>query len=191
MLHRKISLLSSILIAICFIAGPSLAEAKPQTKPSARSGLVQIIQNPKLIRNSETESYDLQVAVVIPKSLHAVWTGDADAWLVIWNSGQMMQIQLTGENADNGYTWSPDHPRNLITITAEQMKMKGLQTGDYQIGLVLTQAGTPDPIVLSNWYGGFSGLVSVARLTIHITLPDPSGTSGGDSSGEYGSGPAM
>ena len=190
-MSRKIFALISFLIAICFLAGPSLAAPKAKKDLGMRSGL---IQNPQLVYDSNGALNDLQVTVVLPKSLDALWTGEADAWLVVWMTSDepgetpivLSPVQLT---AGNGHKWSRNHPRNLVTIGGNDLQsLNDLPIGDYQIGLILTYKDSPDPTALGNWYGGFSGLVSVSRFKITLGSETTTGQDPGSGSTEEGEG---
>jgi hypothetical protein len=192
MMFRKIITLISFLTALCVLAGVSLAAPKAKKDLGMRSGL---IQNPQLIYDSESGKLnDLQLTVVLPKSLDALWTGEADAWLVIWmtsdEDGQtpigLTKVQLTAGNAKNGNKWSRNHPRNLVKIGGSDLQ--NLQKGDYQIGLILTYKNSTDPTALGNWYGGFSGLVSVSRFKITLGSDTSTGQDSGSGSTEGGGG---
>ena len=182
-MFRKIITLISFLTALCFLAGTALAGMEHKTGPSLVSGL---IQHPQLVYTSGPDSPPvLEVSVVLPRGLNCVWTGEAEAWLVVWMTGDttgqsplvLTPIQLTGENAANGHSWS-QNPRQLITISASEIN--SLPYGQYQLGIVLTHPNET-PTVLGNWYGGFSGLVSVARMTITMGSNEnqDSGSEGG------------
>jgi hypothetical protein len=170
---RKIMTVGSILIAMCFLAGSAMAETKIKTAPGARSGLIQMHRH--IYYLDAASPTVMEVAVVFPKSLDPVWTGEADAWLVIWvpNAEEVLsylvKAQLTGEGTTLAAGWVPDQPRNLLTIDWKDLST--LPAGDYQMGLILTKQGG-DPADLAQWYGGFSGLVSVTRLKITTGLDE-------------------
>ena len=172
MMSRKIFAVITFLFTICLLAGTSLAEPKLKTAPGARSGLIQLQRH--IYYLDAVSPADLEVAVVFPKSLDPVWTGDADAWIVIWVPDEeevpsyLVKAQLTGEDSYLSAGWVPDKPRNLLTVGVEGLNE--LPEGDYQMGLILTKQGG-DPAELADWYGGFSGLVSVTRIKI-TTGPD-------------------
>jgi len=81
-MSRKIFPLISFLIAICFLAGPSLAAPKLRNAPCSRKGL--IITTRHVYNLNRPSTPNLKLYVALPKALAPVWTGDADAWLVIW-----------------------------------------------------------------------------------------------------------
>jgi hypothetical protein len=179
-MSRKIFAVVCFLVASCFFAGASWAGSKLGTAPGARSGLIQTNQHIYCL-NTDSPA-DLSIAVVFPKNLDPVWTGQADAWLVIWMPGgtddnggtAWLTAKLTGSESLLGSD-PPNKPRNLITIPGDQLSL--LPPGDYQMGLILTKipavteeptkpAVLEDPTQLDQWYGGFSGLVSVSRIVI-------------------------
>lgn len=179
----------TLVITICFLAGPSLASAKLKEAARVRSGL---IKSPRHIhsRNSGDRS-GFGISVVFPRSLRQVWTGEADAWLIILPyadtaeevQGDLPVIKLTGDDAlfDSDLTsesgGATHKPKQSFTIPWEDLR--DLPGGTYQVGLVLTVKGSTDPTVLGNWYGGFSGLVSVTSLTIPAQ-PDTEDQEAGD-----------
>ena len=164
---KKIFTVITFLFAICLLASASWAGTKLKTAPGARSGLIQTNKHIYCL-NSDSPA-DLELAVVLPKSLDPVWTGEADAWLVIWmpdaegDPVYLATVNLTGED------WVPDQPKQLLTIKGSDLP-EVLPLGEYQIGLVLTKKAqdpaAEDPTIVEQWYGGFSGLVSVSRLVI-------------------------
>jgi hypothetical protein len=100
------------------------------------------------------------VAVVLPSSLNAVWSGVADVQLIIrLLDGNFLISKL--ENID------PDLPFNLFSF---ELPEEGLPAGYYQFALILTNKGVEglDSLDLSNWYNGFNGLISVKNVRIRV-----------------------
>jgi len=187
-MSRKIFVLISFLIAICFLAGPSLAAPKLRNAPGSMKGL--IITTRHVYNMNRPSTPNLKLFVALPRSLAPVWTGDADAWLVIWGppetseegssdlggsdlggsepdySNNMIKIQLTGMNSTYEFGFRPGRKKRLFSI--DPSELSGLPSGTYQMGLVLTAAGG-DPTVLADWYDGFRSLISVTTVKIIST----------------------
>jgi hypothetical protein len=185
-MSRKIVTLISFLITICFLAGPSLAAPKLGNAPCSRKGLIITTRHVYNLDNPSTPSLKLYVA--LPRDLTPVWTGDADAWLVIWGppdtseespselgssdldnsdqSNNIIKIQLTGMNSTYDSGFRPGRRERPFSV--DPSELSGLPSGMYQMGLVLTAAGG-DPTVLADWYDGFRSLISVTTVKIIST----------------------
>ena len=137
------------------------------------------------------------IAVVFPKSLRAVWAGDADVHLVIrLPNGDLFPFPLF---LDGDF---PDKPMTLFTLPLEPETPSlppTLPTGTYQFALVLTnrnesqspgdsepegEGGDGDssmssyvplsPLDVDNWYQGFAGLVGAKSVKIRDVCDESS-----------------
>jgi hypothetical protein len=96
----------------------------------------------------------LQVRVVYPRSLSAVWNGSAEGHVVIYiPEGQAISVPLPAQTADT--------PVSVVDLT--DLDTSVLTPGDYQLALVLTVPGG-NPLDVNNWYNGFRGLLSIERV---------------------------
>jgi hypothetical protein len=160
-----------ITTILCWIASPALAKKpenpgsqgnkpaleKPGSKPSSevlevfkvkglRKGLI------KLNKASLGPGNQLEIQIVVPASLKAVWNGMADLHLVLrLPDGVFIAVPVYVDGA------TPDSPKTLVNIQVEEGM---LAEGRYQIAMIMTEPGG-DPLQLADWYNGFSGLISV------------------------------
>lgn len=110
----------------------------------------------------------LQVRVVYPRSLSAVWNGTAEGHVVIYiPQGQALTVALPAQTADT--------PVSVIDLTGLDTSV--LTPGDYQVALVLTTPGG-NPLDVNSWYNGFRGLLSVERVRFSA------GTTSSDADGD-------
>ena len=223
------SLFTKILIVLFLVAGAqTAAAAKPdnpgnsgastteESETSENSGdddaldIFKIQGSKKGLIKLNKENFctgeTFSVGVVFPKSLRAVWTGQADVHLVIWLPDGGPDNPLSAPLFLNGEF--PDKPMNLFEIPLEPDT--ALPAGTYQFALVLTKpnemqlsdnsepageegdspSDTPppyehlSPLELGNWYQGFAGLVSAKAVKISDVcdeLPAASAASENDS----------
>lgn len=131
------------------------ANASANGRPGGGSGL--IVPNRHVYYPGDT----LQVRVVYPRSLTAIWSGDAESHIVINVPGDAsFSVPLT--------TDTPDSVVSLVELT--DLDTSVLSPGDYQLGLVLTNPGG-DPLNLGDWYQGFRGLLSIERVRFSDVAP--------------------
>jgi hypothetical protein len=209
-MFRKIFTMSLAVIAVlCLLTGGWAApnnsggnsNASGHNKvPNVRSGLIQ------MNRGVYYPGDIIEVRMVFPRSLRAVWSGEADSHIVVrWPDGTVFSQQI---NVDG---WVPDQPANFVELEIpedigtnasddEDLGLDDLPIGEYQLALVLTKKaeqsdengegdGTAlSPLNLENWYEGFAGLVSVARFKFNTETDDEDnngdGTIDGDSDGD-------
>jgi hypothetical protein len=90
-------------------------------------------------------------------NLEVVLEGKADAYaLVVPPEGELFVIPVPVTDADEQQPF----------FEQPYLDTSNFAQGDYQIALVLTEAGSDDASDVSNWYGGLSGLVSVKQIKI-------------------------
>lgn len=106
----------------------------------------------------------LEISIVLPQSLKAVWSGDAEVHLVIrmTNGAWVKQPPVFFDGT------IPDQPKTFVSITLGS----DIPEGDYQMAIILVNPGG-DPLNLSDWYEGFSGLVSATTFRISAQCDDP------------------
>jgi hypothetical protein len=110
----------------------------------------------------------IQVRVVYPRSLTAVWNGSAEGHVVIYiPQGQAISAPLPAQTADT--------PVSVLDLT--ELDTSVLAAGDYQLALVLTVPGG-NPLDVNTWYNGFRGLLSIERLRFSA------GTTSSDADGD-------
>ncbi len=139
-------------------------------RPGSARGLLRLNQH--VYHAGDT----LQVRVVYPRSLQAVWSGDAVGHLVVYvPSGQPVTVPLPAT--------VPNQPIQVLDLT--DLNTAQFAEGNYQIALVLT-APEGDPLKLGDWYAGFRGLLSVEQFKIRAgaTTPTPSTEVEGDTDGD-------
>lgn len=96
----------------------------------------------------------LTLRVVFPRSLKALWQGDAEAHAVVYVPGGTAIAAALPVGV-------PDKPYNMLVM--EDLDTSSLEPGTYQIAMILTKP-EGDPLSLDDWYGGFRGLVNVSRV---------------------------
>ncbi|GAB6039479.1 hypothetical protein [Endothiovibrio diazotrophicus] len=137
------------------------ANAHAQGSPGSGRGL--IVPSRHVYYPGDT----LQVRVVYPSSLTAIWNGEAESYIVIHvPGGAAIPVPLTSD--------IPDSVVSLVELT--DLDTSQLTPGDYQLGLVLTVPGG-DPLNIDDWYQGFRGLLSVERVRFSETT-DPADADG-------------
>lgn len=152
---------------------PAEAIANPQGlsgRPGASKGILKLNQH--VYHAGDT----LQVRVVYPRSLTAVWSGDAVGHVVVYvPSGQPVTVPIPASTADQ--------PIQVLDLT--NLDTSQFAEGNYQIALVLT-APAGSPLKLSDWYAGFRGLLSVEQFQIKntATSTNPSREVAGDTDGD-------
>lgn len=96
------------------------------------------------------------LSVVFPKSLKAIWSGEADInLLIVMPDGTMVKLPLLSAGTP------PDQPKSLF----DDLKL-GIETfppGIYQFAVILTKSGG-DPLLLKDWYNGFQGLIAATTM---------------------------
>lgn len=113
----------------------------------------------------------IQIRVVYPRSLSAIWNGTAEGHVVMYiPGGQAITVPLPAQ--------TPDSPVSLIELA--DLDTSVLTPGDYQLALVLTNPGG-NPLNISDWYNGFRGLLSIERLRFSATAT----SSDADGDGEF------
>lgn len=139
------------------------AKAIPKTKPGAA---------PTVVQSDKSIFYPgdkIPLRVVIPKSLKDVWAGKAVVNIVITMPGGDLPPYVQTLPAKDPAT-EGDTPRTVAEIQPEAAKT--LPAGDYQMAMIVTKVGG-DPLKVSDWYGGFRGLLGVKRLkVVATTTPD-------------------
>jgi hypothetical protein len=116
--------------------------------PGASRGLLSVNRHVYYIGDT------VQVRVVYPRSLTAVWNGSAEGHVVIYiPQGQAISAPLPAQTADT--------PVSVLDLTALDTSV--LAAGDYQLALVLTVPGG-NPLDVNTWYNGFRGLLSIERV---------------------------
>ncbi|MBX9936978.1 MAG: hypothetical protein K2Y10_10355 [Burkholderiaceae bacterium] len=154
---------------------PAEAIASPQGvsgRPGAGKGILKLNQHVYYAGDT------LQLRVVYPRSLAAVWSGDAIGHIVVYvPSGQPVTVPIPASTADQ-----PIQVLDLSNLNTSQFA-----EGNYQIALVLT-APAGNPLKLGDWYAGFRGLLSVEQFKIKIrtatTSANPSTEVEGDTDGD-------
>jgi hypothetical protein len=152
---------------------PAEAMHNPQGlsgRPGSARGLLKLNQHVYYAGDA------LQVRVVYPRSLQAVWSGDAVGHLVVYvPSGQPVTVPLPAT--------VPNQPIQVLDLT--DLNTSQFAEGNYQIALVLT-APEGDPLKLADWYAGFRGLLSVEQFKIRAsaTTPTPNTEVEGDTDGD-------
>jgi len=145
---------------------PKAAKKKVPSSPGARKGII------KTDKHIYYPGDTLEIRVVMPRSLKAVWNGEADSHIVVYvPDGTAIPVPLTIDVPDKVSSW----------FTLEDLDTNDLAEGDYQLGLVLTVPGG-DPLLIDDWYNGFQGLVTSVRLKFG-SAPDPEEDADGD--GEF------
>lgn len=120
-------------------------------KPGARSGLIKT--NRQVLYRGDS----LELEIVLPHSLRAFWSGDADAHVVFGDpDGNLFYGTVNAEALDS------KNPRMSLIIEGPDLE---LPEGNYQVAIILTVPGG-DPLELTEWYDGFQGLVAVSRIRI-------------------------
>lgn len=96
------------------------------------------------------------LSVVFPKSLKAIWSGEADInLLIVMPDGTMVKLPLLSAGTP------PDQPKSLF----DDLKL-GIETfppGIYQFAVILTKS-EGDPLLLKDWYNGFQGLIAATTM---------------------------
>jgi len=137
-----------------------------------RSGLI------KVNRTDLCSGEEFTVAVVLPSSLSAVWSEEADVQMVIRLPDGQFFPGIPVDNAD------PDLPFDLFSFDLPD----GVPEGNYQFALILTSAEGGeeplDPWDLRNWYNGFSGLISVKNVRVRVGCISTEENGEGNSDGE-------
>lgn len=152
---------------------PAEAIASPQGvsgRPGAGKGILKLNQHVYYAGDT------LQLRVVYPRSLEAVWSGDAIGHIVVYvPSGQPVTVPIPASTADQ-----PIQVLDLSNLDTSQFA-----EGNYQIALVLT-APAGNPLKLGDWYAGFRGLLSVEQFKIKTaaTSANPSTEVEGDTDGD-------
>ncbi|MBF0101270.1 MAG: hypothetical protein HQK77_10220 [Desulfobacterales bacterium] len=97
----------------------------------------------------------LSLKIVFPRSLKFFWEGKADAHLVIrLPNKELIVNRLVIENEQ------PDSPKTFFDV---DLGLDTIPEGIYHLSLILTEKNG-DPLNLKDWYNGFAGIVSVAKL---------------------------
>lgn len=159
------------------------ARALPQTRPGANPSLVQSNKNVFYVGDKIT------LKVVIPKSLKDVWDGKATANIVITMPGDLGIVKpIALPTPASAQATSGDTPVQLVDLSASDAAT--LPAGDYQMALIITKVDG-DPLKISDWYGGFKGLLGVKRLKISAATttgdtedPNKTGQVTGDADGD-------
>ena len=152
---------------------PAEAMGNPQGlsgRPGSAKGLLKLNQHVYYAGDT------LQVRVVYPRSLQAIWSGDARGHLVVYvPTGAPVTVPLPAT--------VPNQPIQVLDLT--NLDTSQFAEGNYQIALVLT-APEGDPLKLGDWYAGFRGLLSVEQFKIRAsaTTPTPNTEVEGDTDGE-------
>ena len=160
-----------ITTVLCWAAAPAVAKkpenpgsqgnkpalGQPGSRPSSevlevfkvkglRKGLI------KLNKATLGPGNQLEIQIVVPASLKAIWNGMADLYLVLrLPDGDLISVPVYVEGA------TPDSPKTLVNTGIEAGM---LAEGRYQIAMIMTNP-EGDPLLLADWYNGFSGLISV------------------------------
>lgn len=130
--------------------------------PGASRGLLSVNRHVYYIGDT------LQVRVVYPRSLSAIWNGSAEGHVVIYiPQGQAISAPLPAQTADT--------PVSVLDLTTLDTSV--LAAGDYQLALVLTVPGG-NPLDINTWYNGFRGLLSIERVRFSA------GTTSSDADGD-------
>lgn len=152
---------------------PAEAMGNPQGlsgRPGSAKGLLRLNQHVYYAGDT------LQVRVVYPRSLQAIWSGDARGHLVVYvPTGAPVTVPLPAT--------VPNQPIQVLDLT--NLDTSQFAEGNYQIALVLT-APEGDPLKLGDWYAGFRGLLSVEQFKIRAsaTTPTPNTEVEGDTDGD-------
>lgn len=104
----------------------------------------------------------LDIGVRFPRGSQLISSGEADAWLVIFDpQASLIAVPINNEASPN--------TKNLFRI--EEVDVDFLPEGVYQMGVVLT-VPDGDPMNLSDWYNGMLGLLTVRGLTVSAEALD-------------------
>lgn len=104
----------------------------------------------------------LEIGVRFPRGAELIQSGEADAWLLIFDpEAAITAVPISAEASPN--------TRNLFRI--DEVDVEFLPEGVYQMGVVLT-VPDGDPLNLADWYNGLLGLQAVRGLTVSETLLD-------------------
>lgn len=117
-----------------------------------KGGLIQVDQN--IFYSTDT----LDVSVVIPQSLTAVWDGTAECYVII----RLTDGSLLDPFAITVSEQTPDEPKTFVTL---DLSATPLSEGEYQIALILVNAGG-DPLSMADWYNGFNGMAGATKFEV-------------------------
>lgn len=104
----------------------------------------------------------LEISVRFLRGAELITSGEADAYLVIFEPDTFMSAISLNENAG---------PGNSRLFDVDAVDVEEIPEGVYQMGVVLTVPGG-NPFNLEEWYNGLLGLLTVQGLTVSSTPLD-------------------